>query len=59
MNFYLPMKKALPELYAVLSPGGTIVVDDCDPTNLRWDRSDQAYKEFMEEKSQATQISPW
>ncbi|MPZ40311.1 MAG: hypothetical protein GEU95_20080 [Rhizobiales bacterium] len=27
MDLYRPMKKAMPELYDVLSPGGIIVVD--------------------------------
>ena len=49
VDLYRPMKKALPELYNALLPGGIIIVDDCDPSNYRWDGSDQAYKEFMEE----------
>lgn len=56
VDLYRPMKKALPELYQVLSPGGIIVIDDCDPTNSRWDGSDQAYKEFMKEIGQEPEI---
>lgn len=46
VDLYRPMTKALRELYAVLSPGGILVVDDCDPDNVRWDGADQAYREF-------------
>jgi SAM-dependent methyltransferase len=53
VDLYRPMQKALPELYQILSPGGIIVVDDCDSTNIRWDGSDQAYKEFMKERNEA------
>jgi len=53
---YRPMKKALPELYQVLSPNGIIVVDDCDSKNIQWDGSDQAYKEFMIERGLPIQI---
>ncbi len=47
VDLYCPMKKSLNELYEILSPGGIIVVDDCNPLDIRWDGSDQAYKEFM------------
>jgi hypothetical protein len=50
VDLYRPMVKGLRELYAGLSPGGMIVVDDCNPRNVRWDGSDQAYKEFMAER---------
>lgn len=56
VDLYRPVKKALQELYEVLSPGGIIVIDDCDSSNIRWDGSDQAYKEFMNEIDQAAQI---
>ena len=56
VDLYRPMKNALQELYEVLSPGGIIVVDDCDASNIRWDGSDQAYKEFMKERNQFVQI---
>jgi len=49
VDLYRPMKKAIRELYDVLSPGGIIVVDDCDSSNIQWDGSDQAYKEFLKE----------
>ena len=56
VDLYRPISKALPELYSVLSPGGIIVVDDCDATNPRWDGADQAYKEFMAQSGRPAQI---
>ncbi len=56
VDLYRPMKKALKELHDRLNPGGMIVVDDCDSSNIRWDGSDQAYKEFMQEIGQPTEI---
>jgi SAM-dependent methyltransferase len=56
VDLYRPVRKALPEIYEVLSPGGIIVVDDCNPSNIRWDGSDQAYKEFVKEINQAYKI---
>ncbi len=56
VGLYRPIKKALPELYKILSPGGIIIVDDCDPTDTHWDGADQAYKEFMKELGLDTQI---
>ena len=56
VDLYRPIKKALPELYDILSPGGMIVVDDCDATNMRWDGADQAYKEFVKDVGLGEQI---
>ena len=56
VDLYRPTKKSLHELYEVLSPSGIIVVDDCDYSNIRWDGANQAYKEFMKERSHSTQI---
>ena len=56
VDLYRPTKKALQELYVALSPGGIIVVDDCDSSHLLWDGSDQAYKEFMKEMDHDIQI---
>jgi SAM-dependent methyltransferase len=47
VDLYRPTRKALPELYDALGPGGMIVVDDCDPSDLQWDGADQAYREFV------------
>jgi SAM-dependent methyltransferase len=56
VDLYRPMTKALRELYAVLSPGGILVVDDCDPKNVRWDGADQAYREFTERERLPYQV---
>ena len=44
------------ELYEVLSPGGIMVVDDCDESDVLWDGADQAYKEFVKEIGQPVEI---
>lgn len=49
VDLYLPTKATLPKLYENLSPGGVIVVDDCDAQHKRWDGAFQALVEFMEE----------
>lgn len=56
VDLYRPMKKGLSELYQALEPGGIIIVDDCDENDDRWDGSDQAYKEFMEDIGQPIKI---
>lgn len=56
VDLYRPIKKALVELYEVLSPGGILVVDDCDETSARWDGADQAYKEFVAEHGMPVDI---
>jgi O-methyltransferase len=56
VDLYRPIKKSLKEIYDVLSPGGIIVVDDCDPSVSIWDGSDQAYKEFAKEINQPYHI---
>lgn len=57
VDLYRPMKKALPELYQALSPGGIMVLDDCNPSKVRWwDGALQAYTEFMKEKNRSIQI---
>jgi O-methyltransferase len=49
VDLYRPMKKALGDLYDALSPGGIMVVDDCNSADLRFDGAHQAYREFMAE----------
>lgn len=49
VDLYRPMKKGLCDLVPILSPGGVLIVDDCDPTNERWDGASQAYREYTEE----------
>ena len=56
VDLYRPIKKAMKELYEVLSPGGIMVVDDCDESDVLWDGADQAYKEFVKEIGQPVEI---
>jgi SAM-dependent methyltransferase len=56
VDLYRPTRKSLTELHKVLSPGGIMVVDDCDPQNLRWDGSEQAYREYLMETDQPAQV---
>ncbi|GGA42836.1 TylF/MycF/NovP-related O-methyltransferase [Dyella nitratireducens] len=56
VDLYRPIKKSLGELYAILAPGGMIVVDDCDASHECWDGADQAYKEFMKDKNELPYI---
>lgn len=56
VDLYRPMNKCLHELYEMLSPGGILVVDDCNTGDIRWDGSDQAYKEFIKEKNHKSEI---
>lgn len=50
VDLYLPMLKAIEPLYDALAPGGVMIVDDCIPNDIRYDGSDQAYKEFCAER---------
>ena len=56
VDLYRPVLKGLRELYDGLSPGGMMVVDDCNPHNVRWDGLDQAYKEFTTQMNLPAQI---
>lgn len=56
VDLYRPIKKALPELYEVLSPNGIIVTDDCVSVDNQFDGSYQAYTEFMIERDLSPQI---
>lgn len=56
VDLFRPMLASLRQLYDVLSPGGIIVVDDCDRTNLRWDGSDEAYRTFAAERGLVPQV---
>ena len=56
VDLYRPTRKALPELFQALHPGGIMVVDDCDPTDIHWDGADQAYREFVKEMGLPLQI---
>jgi hypothetical protein len=48
VDLYRPTKKCLVEVYRMLTPGGIIVVDDCDPNENQFDGAAQAYAEFMQ-----------
>lgn len=55
IDLYLPIKDTLPKIYASMSPGGIIVVDDCQPHEL-WDGAYQAYGEFCKENNLQQEI---
>jgi O-methyltransferase len=46
VDLYLPIRYCLPNIYRNMSPGGIIVVDDCQPENI-YDGALQAYQEFI------------
>lgn len=48
VDLYLPTKAALPKIFEVLTPGGTILVDDV-AKGSSWDGAHQAYHEFCAE----------
>jgi O-methyltransferase len=56
VDLYRPMRKALPELYRALTPGGIMIADDCNPNNRWWDGAYYAYLEFMEGIGQPPEI---
>jgi O-methyltransferase len=56
VDLYHPTKHSLMPLFRQLSPGGILVVDDCDPSNALWDGSNQAYKEFVCEIGHPAQV---
>ena len=55
VDLYKPIKDVLPKIYAAMSPGGIIVVDDCKPADL-WDGALRAYGEFLQEKALPSEI---
>lgn len=56
VDLYKPISMILPGLYAALSPGGVIVVDDCCP-NPKWEGAFIAYKEFMMARGEAPEVA--
>jgi O-methyltransferase len=56
VDLYQPIKKVLPKIYAAMSPGGIVVVDDCKPENL-WDGALRAYEEFIESNALPKEIA--
>jgi O-methyltransferase len=55
VDLYKPIKDVLPKICAVMSPGGIIVIDDCQPHEL-WDGALQAYEEFVQENGHPKEI---
>jgi O-methyltransferase len=49
VDLYQPIRDVLPKIFTALSPGGIIVVDDCQP-DAPWDGALQAYEEFVQQK---------
>lgn len=56
VDLYMPMKKALGELYEAMSVGGILVADDCSAADARFDGSLQAYQEFTDAKNLPQEI---
>jgi SAM-dependent methyltransferase len=46
VDLYQPIRDVLPKIFAALSPGGILVIDDCQP-DAPWDGALQAYEEFV------------
>jgi O-methyltransferase len=55
VDLYIPIRDSLPKILAGLSPGGTIVVDDCRSAN-NWDGALQAYQEFCAARGSPEEI---
>jgi O-methyltransferase len=49
VDLYLPVKDALARVWPLMSPGGVIVVDDCDEKHATFDGAFHAYQEFASE----------
>ncbi|MFO1393254.1 MAG: class I SAM-dependent methyltransferase [Steroidobacteraceae bacterium] len=49
VDLYRPVLLTLRAAWKHLSPGGVIIVDDCDPASALWDGAHQAYVEFCAE----------
>lgn len=56
IDLYRPTKKSIKELYTSLTPGGIMIVDDCNPNVVAWKGAFQAYVEFMKEIHQPIDI---
>lgn len=56
VDLYQPIRKALPKIYAALSSGGIIIVDDCKADYV-WEGALQAYEEFVAEKGLPREIA--
>ena len=50
VDLFRPIQACLPAVYQALNPGGIILVDDCDPSDLNYDGAFYAYVEFVESR---------
>jgi len=48
VDLYVPVFATLAAVYELMSPGGVIIVDDCDPDSAMWRGAYEAYAEFVE-----------
>jgi O-methyltransferase len=48
IDLFKPTQACLPAIYEVLTPGGIILVDDCDPSDANYDGAFYAYVEFVQ-----------
>jgi predicted O-methyltransferase YrrM len=55
VDLYIPVKELLPKVFSVMSSGGIIIVDDCQPDQM-WDGALQAYQEFTRERHLPAEI---
>lgn len=59
VDLYRPTAAALPRIWDALSPGGVLVVDDCDPEprDDTFDGAGEAFREFVAEIDQSPQVA--
>jgi predicted O-methyltransferase YrrM len=50
VDLYRPVRKSLELILPNMAAGGVVVVDDCDPSDERWDGAHQAYLDFCREQ---------
>jgi hypothetical protein len=55
VDLYKPISAILPKVYNELTPGGVIVVDDCQP-DTSFDGALVAYEEFIRERDLPSEI---
>jgi hypothetical protein len=56
VDLYRPVLSVLEALYDQVTPGGVIVVDDCDPDHPGFRGAWEAYQEFVEHKALPSRI---
>jgi hypothetical protein len=57
VDLYEPTRRALPGIWSELSPGGVVVVDDCNQGNHIFDGARQAAEEFAASHGLRLQVS--